>query len=243
MSVDQLALMALGWISNVVSGFWQGLEWPHAFLITSAVVISSFKEEIRKLIPDLNELGPGGLKFSGKQSPAQSEHADEPRIAIPAGEPSEGAVSAPRLGRGIPIPPIAFQSTVDASKEFIANEVSDLSDPEAKDYLRKWLAFTRVMWDFENIYTNIFGGQIKYLQILNDRVGMGLSIEEARGIWEAHQTQQKPHLDNWTFEQYLNFLKVRTLIEEIDGRIHIHVRGKDFLLWMTQYSRTFDRAW
>lgn len=122
-------------------------------------------------------------------------------------------------------------------------EVADMSDLEAKSYLIPMLAMARSMFHFEFCYSCIFGGQIRLLQILNQRPGKTIPMHEVDSFWAIHQEQTKPVLSLWTADQYLTYLFQNGLIERIDDALKLTTKGIEFVLWMTLYGRPLDRPW
>ena len=101
----------------------------------------------------------------------------------------------------------------------------------------------RVLCYFENTYSYIFGGQIRLLELLNARGTIGLSLADAAREWEAHKERNKPHMDDWEMQPYLNFMIAKDLIVMDQVAIKITATGKEFLMWMLKYGRSADRLW
>jgi hypothetical protein len=129
------------------------------------------------------------------------------------------------------------------SQEAVSNEVSGMTDSEAKTYLIPRLAMARSMYVFENCYSCIFGGQIRLLQIINQRPGKSLTMQEVYSFWLALQEQQKPVLNLWSGDQYLNYLIQNGLVLRGADAVELTTKGTEFVLWLTQYGRPLERPY
>jgi hypothetical protein len=114
---------------------------------------------------------------------------------------------------------------------------------ETVDYLVSRLAMMRVLYDFETIYSSIFGGQIKFLNYLNQRLVTGCAVSEAEAYWVAHKLQFAPHMDSWTMDNYLEFLRFRGLIKTDGSAIFLTIKGNEFLVWLLQSGKSQEKPW
>lgn len=249
--IDGAAAIALSvitvvwsWIEQLISSIWTGLGWPHAVLIIFLISISCYRQEMKALIERVLEFGPSGVKLQPPVfQPASLERA-APSNAAESLSASAGELLPPPPNKGIPMPSvIVFPEQMKFWREGILSEVADMSDAEAKSYLIPMLALSRSMWTFEFCYSNIFGGQIRLLHILNQRIGKSVSVQEINTFWAAHQEQTKPVLDLWTADQYLSYLIQNGLIEKQDELITLTRKGAEFILWLTHFGRPLDRPW
>ena len=230
------------WFERLTSTIWSGLGWPHAVLIIFLFTITCYRLELKALIERVLEFGPSGVKLQAPVFQAPLPDRSEP-IAPRASSNAEELPPAPR-DKGIPLPPtIVFPEQMRLFKEGIMREVADMSDLEAKSYLIPMLAMARSMFNFEFCYSCIFGGQIRLLQMLNQRPGKTIQMSEVYSYWTIHQEQVKPVLSLWTADQYLSYLFQNGLVERIDDALKLTVKGAEFVLWMTQYGRPLDKPW
>lgn len=230
------------WLERLISSIWSGLGWPHAVLIIFLLTITCYRLEFKALIERVLEFGPSGVKLQAPVFQAPLPDRSEP-IASGAIPIAKELPPAPR-DKGIPLPPtIVFPEQMRLSKEAIMREVADMSDLEAKSYLIPMLAMARSMFNFEFCYSCIFGGQIRLLQMLNQRPGRAIAMNEVYSYWNIHQEQTKPVLNLWTADQYLSYLFQNGLVERMDDTLRLTTKGAEFVLWMTQYGRPLDRPW
>ena len=237
------------WLEGVVSSFWTGLNWPHAVLIIFILFVVFYRQEIRALIERILEIGPTGFKLQPPLLGSQQDNSEKVEIqSIQAPQPAEELptsteVVPPQGGEGhpMPLPPIHFPEQMAISKSHIDFEIDGMADEKAKHYLAERLAFTRSLWIFENCYSCIFGGQIRLLQIINQRVGRTISLSEVNYYWISHQEQVKPTLNLWTAEGYLHYLVANGLVTKTPDSVTMTNKGSEFLLWLVNYGRPLDR--
>ncbi|MHB0825140.1 hypothetical protein ACYCFL_05850 [Stutzerimonas nitrititolerans] len=253
LSVALVPLWQLG--RDVISAIWGGLEWPHAVLIIFCLLVLLFKTEIRSFLARMHELGPQGIKAQQIPPPidihgataAPSADSDAPPAdsgvpVVDSGAPSTGSDSGG--ASGVPIPPIYFPAVMHATEKNIDKELEGV--PDTRSYLVKHLAYARVSYDFESIYSMAYGGQLGLLNLLNMNFMTGLTDQQLEQQWQEHKSKTRPVFESWTKEQYMSFLFARDLIHyqgHIPGTIGITIKGREFLAWLSMNSRSLDRAW
>jgi hypothetical protein len=232
------------WFEQLISTLWSSLGWPHAVLIMFLLSVSCYRLEFKALIERILEFGPGGIKLQAPVFQASRVESAEVRVADIEASPLS-FVSPPAIqNKGIPLPPtIVFPEQMRLSQEAVSNEVSGMTDSEAKTYLIPRLAMARSMYVFENCYSCIFGGQIRLLQIINQRPGKSLTMQEVYSFWLALQEQQKPVLNLWSGDQYLNYLIQNGLVLRGADAVELTTKGTEFVLWLTQYGRPLERPY
>jgi len=63
-----------------------------------------------------------------------------------------------------------------------------------------------------------------------------------RPFYTLAVTQYEDLYANYSFEQWLAFLKDSLLIREDGGRLRITVRGREFLAYLTRVGRSYNIA-
>ncbi|OUM28305.1 hypothetical protein B8W72_20830 [Pseudomonas putida] len=125
--------------------------------------------------------------------------------------------------------------------ELVRKQFEGEKGPDSVELLMQDDAGWRVLWYFENVYSYIFGGQIKLLELLNHR-GV-VPLDEIRREWDAHKELHKPQLDQLDMDGYLKFLLAKDLILNSGVDLRITPTGKEFLMWMAKFGRSSDRLW
>ncbi|SIR97627.1 hypothetical protein [Pseudomonas putida] len=221
-SVYAVVVTAWEWIELLFSGLWTGLEWPHAVLIMFCTGIWYFNAEIKGVIPRIKRIGTDGFEVEPQSVPVQPSVKAED-------------VRSPIIGD--------FPHTLGVSLGIVRKQFEGKSDSDAVEMLIHDDASWRVLWCFENIYSYIFGGQIKLLEMLNQRAVVGVPLSEVKREWDAHKELNKPQLDQLDMDGYIEFLIVKELIVRSDADLKITITGKEFLIWMTRFGRSADRLW
>lgn len=234
-------------ITEYALTFWAGFGWPHMALLSIVFFCFLFRRHIAKLFDRVSKISTSGAEFGNAPSPIEIQSAPEALEEAKSSVGGSGKATNSQGGEssalGIPLPPYCVNQTKARATEFIEQEIKNVPESDVRDYLISRLAMMRVLWDFENIYSAIFGGQIALLKHLNLRMVVGIPRNEVEVLWESHKAALAPHLDQWVLDQYLNFLSLRALIE-VDGTIYrISIKGHEFLLWMTQSSKPEDKQW
>ncbi|WP_152031552.1 hypothetical protein [Pseudomonas putida] len=210
------------WLENISETLWSGLGWPHAVLIMFFIVICSFKAELKSVIPRIKKVGADGFEVDSIP-PTQSVEA--PR------EPQKS-------------PPIAdFPSASQVVADFLDREMEGIAETERAEYLRRDSIGWRVVCYFENTYSQIFGGQIQLLKLLNERGDTGLSMEDVSREWDGYKERFKPNLDGWALEPFLGFLSARHLVNNDGVKLTITPIGREFIVWMAKFGRSEQRMW
>lgn len=235
------------WLGGIISSFWAGLTWPHTVLIIFVLMMVFYRQELRALIERILEIGPSGFKL---QPPVLgSQQNVSKKLDLPSSEPATVPKPLPDIsppkqeseGHPIPLPPIVFPEQMATSKKHVEYEIAGMPDDKARGYLADSLALTRSLWVFENCYGCIFGGQIRLLQIMNQRPARTITFQEINYYWVAHQEQVKPTLDLWNAEGYLQYLVTNGLVVRTGETLTMTNKGAEFLLWLVHYGRPLDR--
>jgi hypothetical protein len=210
------------WFERLFAALWSGLGWPHAVLIIFCITVGCFKTEIRNILPRIKKVGADGFEVESPQPQVQPSIKQSELKTVPAGEfpYSSGIVSG-----------------------LVKKQIEEMTEQDALQFLLSDDVSWRVLWYFENIYSFIYGGQIKFLELLNQRGVVGVSVVEAMSEWTQHKENNKPHMDDWEMQPYLNFLINKDLIVKEGECFKITATGKEFLIWMAKYGRSANRLW
>ncbi len=104
------------------------------------------------------------------------------------------------------------------------------SDTDRERFLVRFAASTLGVALFEWIWWQIFGSQLRMLQIMNSKP---LNFEEARQFYEQGPLSRPDFYKTYTFEQWLTFLRGIGFILETGISLQITIRGREFLKYIT----------
>ncbi len=197
----------LEWFKVLVD-FGKSLAWPVALL----TIIYTFRKEIRELIPNIDEAGPGGIKVSKQQAV----------LAPPA--------AALQVG-GHPL------ETVNALAEVLREELNNIVPEQHTLILIRALAEARVIANFESIFANIFKSQVDALADLEDEQ---MSLEEFRGWFNEHiLPRNKEVFSEMGFENWVEYLLRNSLVVIDDNVATMTQKGIDFLDFARRHKDGF----
>jgi len=196
------------------------LKWPIILLI----VILIFRKPLINLINRVTKVGYGNKSLEAKQQATATEKKTE-------------EVSSIDLAVGF------FRTdTIDMFKEAIANEskVETLNTPEEKiDRLTNYGCLLYIMRHFDIIYNDIFGSQIRILEHVNSHSGQ--SKESVKFFYDNAKKNNPKFYENYSYEEYLNFLFNYTLLREDNNILNITFLGVDFLKYLTESNKDVNK--
>jgi hypothetical protein len=115
---------------------------------------------------------------------------------------------------------------------------------ERERVLTRHLASVFLANRFESIYHGIFGSQLKALAMLNAAAPKGTPIAAMEAWYEVGKAQF-PLLygedGEYTFVNWLGYMRRVTLIMQVDENIHITLFGNEFLKYMIQQSYSLEK--
>lgn len=225
--IAQAAISSWSWFEGLVSTFWSGLEWPHAALIVFCLGVVVFKNEIKALIDRVTSVSAGGVSMSS--APLLNQQNTEVEVSKDVEVANIQSLGA------------EFPTLMKVMKDSVDTEVKDLGAQEQLSALKSYLAYWKAMYVFENVFSNIFGGQLKILRYVNSFGSLGVTFVDLGSVWNPHVQLHKPLLDAYSLETYMNYLFAVGLVEQKDGRVGITELGKEFLMWMAKFGKVDNR--
>ena len=106
--------------------------------------------------------------------------------------------------------------------------------PDKETYFVHALTVAVIYVQFEILWYNIFGSQIRALQQLNT----GQLKREGIFPYYAEAATATPHTyANYSFDQWLGFMRSHTIIREDGDLVGITVKGRDFLKFLIDEAR------
>lgn len=198
------------------------LKWP--FLIIICLLI--FRRPLVDLINRITKVGYGSKSFEANQQTTASEKKSEEISQI------DRVVGLFR------------PETIEMFREAVSNEaeVSRLKTPDEKiERLTNYGCLLYIMRHFDNVYNNIFGSQIRILEYLNSH-----SKQTPDSIRFFYENAIKSHLkfyENYSYEEYLNFLIDFNLIRKDGEILNITILGIDFLKYLTESNKDVNKLY
>ena len=102
------------------------------------------------------------------------------------------------------------------------------------DVLIRHLAGTSLLLSFVQIHSQIFGSQLILLNKLNEMVGQGRSVAFINDYFDHIKLSFPEAFDEWSVDQYLNYMFVNSLITQNENKIHITNKGVEYLTWIAR---------
>lgn len=209
----------------------KGVAWPFALVF----VVLLFKREIRPLIDRIIKLGPGGIELGPREAAKQAQAETVEPDAL-------------QQANGAQLKELPGKSRSEALRQLELKLKENLSDLVAKgkvgagdqvDFLINELAGTRLVALFDRVYLMIFGSQIRGLIHLN-QFGTA-TLEDARQLYAEAKAADLDFYGNYTFEQWLGFIKDNDLIGVSDDSVSITPIGRDFVQYLTVTGRVLEK--
>jgi hypothetical protein len=196
--------------------------WP----VTVIIVTLIFYKPISKLIESITALRRKGVEIDfGKAS--QQKQLVEPDLKLE----------------------VEFDPTVTSDTEKRVETDLNLNSIEGTDEkirrLKKYATIKEITINYLNLYIIIYGSQIKLLQYLNLRRGVGETKENLQKIFYDPASSLFPEFyKSNTFEDYFAFLVAWSMIVPVTGdKYGITIYGKDFLSYLTRQGLTYDKQY
>ena len=102
------------------------------------------------------------------------------------------------------------------------------------DVLIRHLAGTSLLLSFVQIHSQIFGSQLILLNKLNEMVGQGRSVAFINDYFDHIKLSFPEAFDEWSVDQYLNYMFVNLLITQNENKIHITNKGVEYVTWIAR---------
>lgn len=214
-------------LETVISIF----AYPIAIVIIFVSFFVIFRKSISTLIPRAKKAGPAGVTFD-PQHPPLSDHQNEDDID------RENKIIDELMNYG-------DSDLIPEAKQLIEADLAEkgiTDDRQKVNILIHHLAATQITLEFEQIYSIIFGSQLRLLKQLNEVAGQGRNRE---WLEQYFGTVQKAHnySADWNVDSYMRFLQYRNLVITQNNLCHITDKGRDFLLWIIRAQKSENRAY
>ena len=202
------------------------LSWPHFVFIFGIVVVLVFKNQLRDLLGRITSIDKTGIKT---QPNPEIQREESERI-----EAAQELMLA--IGNTVAIQDVEGRIRRDLTTRQLS------VDGETTKVLIKYLAASMLSLEFEQIQNLIFGSQIFLLKKLNEVTGQGQALVALESHYANVQKLFPDTFNDWSLEEYLQFLIGRKLIIFENDRYHITNLGKEYLVWMTRSGKPENNA-
>lgn len=188
------------------------IYYAGAIVITAVIFFSMFKKQIIEQLPRIKTIGPISL-------------GENQKGALEATDPRKEAEDLIRQ---------LDSELVRETEDLIKTELEKrkLTGSDAVPVLIKYFTVVYIEYLFSDIYRTIYGSQINLLDYLNSQ---GLQSRETLKIfYDIAMSQYGDLYKNYSYDQWLGYLKTQILLREDNGLFAITVRGREFLLYLTR---------
>ncbi len=200
------------------------LIWPTVVVI----IILIFKKQIQSLISRITKVGYGDKYIEAEQEiDVKKQKKDNKKV------PEVSKIDRV-LNFFQPETINTFLQEVDKDTNIETFE----EETQKIELLRKYASIIFLMLHFDRIYYLIFGSQIKILQQLNKLLP---ETRESLRIFYDEIKRSSVIFDNYSYEDYLNFLFSYSLIREDDGVVSLTILGSDFLKYLLDSNKSFNK--
>lgn len=200
------------------------MGWPHFAFLFAIFFVILFRRPLLDLIRHITSIDKNGIKVSQAPEAQREEQKKEAvqQLLLVAGDSIvlrdiETRIKTELRGKGLE------------------------TDGDTIKVLIKHLAATQIILEFEQIYNQIFGSQIDLLKQLNEVAGQGKPMDFVVSHFENTKRLFPNLLGDWSLQQYLAFLFVRSLITLKDNIYHITNLGVEYLTWMARNGKSENR--
>lgn len=198
------------------------LKWPLLILI----IVLIFKKNLLELISKVKKIGHGGTAVEIEQQTVAIKLEKRPISNV------DKALGLFRT------------ETIDFFSNAVLQE-TDIetykSDKEKVEHLLNYSIALYIIKHYDMIYNAIYGSQLQILQQLNSN-NSNESMETIKRFYDYAVEHYPKFYNNYPFEEYINFLFSFSLIIEENEKVKITILGLDFLKYLTETSKNFDKS-
>ncbi len=186
------------------------MEWlilPGTIVVIAIIFMIFFRTPITQMIGRIRKMGKGGVELDTEQSMTEIKQS-----------PTK---TADDLIKGID-----SKLVRELENEF-KQQLDGMSDSEKIKALSR--LFAASLWGYMAMHTYrlIFGSQIAALEFLNAQ--NRIPRDALRPFYSAAVIQYPDFYQNYSYDQWLGFLKSQVLVGNEAGLIGITIRGQEFL--------------
>jgi hypothetical protein len=199
--------------------FFKAISWPHTGLILGIIFLFLFKKDVALFIGRVKSIGKDGLTASTPEAQRENKNNLAAQELLDA------------IGKSIVLKELEDRIRLDMDSRGLDTK------GDSVELLIRQLAANQILLEFEQIHSLIFGSQIFLLKKLNEVCGQGKSKVFLDEHFKALQEIFPDALSNWSLDQYLSFLKSRSLILFDGDNFHITNLGVEYITWIARNGR------
>ena len=204
-------------------------SWPFWLTVGGVVVVIVFLVIFRgplvALIGRIRSIGKHGVDATGTQEQKSQPFADPRKVAD-------------ELLAQINVNPHMKFVQDSIEKELQAKNLP--IDSETARVLLGYTAALGVGYDFQRIYSFIWGSQISILNFLNSAHSATRTVIQP--FYDLAAIQYPDTFSSYTFEQYIDFLASQGLIQINNNLFTITFKGRSFLLFIVSQGYTQNKT-
>lgn len=196
------------------------LKWPLLILI----IILIFRKEIINLINRLTKLKYGGTSVEAQQQLVNENQENKKKSTVDK-----------VLG-------LYKEETTNFFQDFVKQDTDIEKLGTEKEKVQRLINYSITLYiekEFEKLYNLIFGSQIMILQQLN--TGSKEDLTSLISYYNLAVEQNPKFFGTYSYENYMGFLISYQLISKEGEQIKITFLGIDFLKYMTETGKNFNK--
>lgn len=186
--------------------------WPIAVVVVVVFALVLFRRDFSALINRTKEVGTGGLKT----------YENQPTQPV---EEKKGVEDFFRTFEN----PLLIEAEGLILKELEGRNIKVAADREKA--LVRSLASSNILLNFERALGSIWQSQLSLLQYLNSR-DLGSELSELGAFYMDAKGKYPSWYEDYSFDQWLGFLRSHNFITQKDSRVFITVAGREFLKYL-----------
>lgn len=211
------------YLTKILLQFIADIAWP----LIVFIIVYQFRHPIRGLISKLKNVEVPGIKME-TQANQDAELSPTPNRSIEQVLP-EGMVQ--------PFSPI----TMEKARLLIFDEAK-LNELEGEDKFNRLVHYTQLIVLqklFDHTYNYIYGSQLNILKHLNTTLED--TKDKMKYFYDAGAAMSPDLYDTYSYENYLQWMISRDLIELKEDKIQITYTGRDFLKYLIDQGHNLTK--
>jgi len=198
------------------------LAWPVVVLLLVMLFFLFFKKPISRLIDRTEKVSKEGL-IAGHSQEQQGEN------------------QISQIDEVLKIHDSQLLVETEKTIKIMLDDLHPKDSEEKEKFLIRNLAQSIIAHAFDKTYYSIYGSQIQTLKYMNENRNIQLTTSDVQRFYDNAETSFPKIYSNYSFESWLKFLSLSTLIQKNDNEIAITIRGKEFLKYIIEQGYIIDK--